>query len=183
MTLHRTLVLVTAAFTLAACSDRSTTAPVEELGQAADVGKSNTTPSDSARTPPPPPTTPTTPAPPPRDTAITPPPTVASFTLSGKVLGLTRTTASNSADTLRADPIPGIPIRIMRNLLVNGQATQTLAAETTSDANGEYRATGLAGGYYVAYANPAAGSVWASNYVLIAGTTPNVTANIYLGRK
>ena len=181
-TCARTFILVAAALSLAACSDNSATAPVEELDQAADVGKSNTTPNDSVRTSPTPITTTPTPPTTPRDTAVTPPPTGASFTLSGKVLGLTRTTSA-SRDTLRHDPIPGVPLRIMRNLLVDGKATQTLAGETTSDANGDYRVTGLPGGYYVVYANPAAGSAWAPNHALVAGTTPNVTAHIYLGRR
>jgi hypothetical protein len=157
---NRPLILVAAVIALAACSDGPTTAPANELQQTPAIGKSNGTPNDS-----------------------TPPPVLASFNLSGKVLGITRIAAAPGvADTLRHDPIPGIPLRIMRNLLVNGQATQQLAAEMTSGANGEYRVT-LPGGYYVVYATAPAGSPYVSNHALVAGTATDVTANVYLGQK
>ena len=160
-------VLVAATIAVAACSERPTTAPIDQLDQTADVGKSN---GKSNGTP--------------NDSSTTPPPLPATFNLSGRVLGVTRRApAPGVTDTLRFDPLAGVPLRIMRNLLVNGQATQVLAAETTSGASGEFRVDALAGGYYVIYATAPAGSPWVSNHTLVAGTSNEVLANVYLWRQ
>jgi len=67
-------------------------------------------------------------------------------------------------DTLRFDPIAGVNVRIMRNVLVNGVATQVLAAQLVTDALGRFAVKDLAGGYYVVYAEPPAGSVWSNSF-------------------
>jgi hypothetical protein len=158
---HRTCIVFAAVFALAACGERPATAPAEELGQLADIGKSKTTPGDS--------------------TASPPPPLPATFNLSGRVYGVTRIApAPGVRDTLRHDPLAGVPLRVMRNLLVDGKATQVLAAETTSGSAGEFRLNGLAGGYYVIYATAPPGSPWLSTYTLVAGTSNEVVANVYL---
>ena len=155
------LVAAAALIAIAACGEHPSTAPIDELERTAGIGKSNGAPNDS-----------------------TPPPLATTFNLSGRVLAVTRTApAPGVTDTLRYDPVAGVPLRVMRNLLVNGQATQVLAAETTSGASGEYRINGLAGGYYVIYATPPAGSPYASNHALVAGTANEVLANVYLWRK
>jgi hypothetical protein len=121
---------------------------------------------------------------PPRDTVDTMPPVPAKVALSGRVLAVVVVVPSaGMRDTLRFDPIAGAKVRIMRNLLVNGTASQVLAAELTSDGAGRFSVKDLAGGYYVVYVDPPAGSIWEKNFAYLAATQPNVSVDVYLWRR
>jgi hypothetical protein len=71
----------------------------------------------------------------------------------------------------------------MRNVLVNGVATQVLAIELTTDAAGRFSVKELPGGYYIAYADPPAGSPWAPNWAYLAATSPAVNVDVYLWKR
>jgi hypothetical protein len=162
MTLQRMLSLIAVGvITVAACSDRTTTAPGAALSQAPGVDKAGASSTDSV-----------------------PPQLAASFNVSGRVLAVSRSApVAGSADTLHFDSVAGAAIKVYRNVLVNGAATQVLAAETTSGAGGEYRVNGLAGGYYVVQAAAPAGSPYADSFAYVAGTASEMKTDVYLWRK
>jgi hypothetical protein len=108
---------------------------------------------------------------------------VATFALQGRVRGVSAKSGQYGGDTLSYEPIAGAAVRIYRNLLVDGAATQVLAAQTTSDAAGQYRVEGLEGGYYIVKAVAPAGSPYADSWTYAAGTAPEVTADVYLWRQ
>jgi hypothetical protein len=121
---------------------------------------------------------------PPRDTLDTLPRLPEKVQLSGRVLAVTVIApAPGVRDTLRFDPIAGAKVRVMRNLLVDGKATQRLAAELVTDANGAFAVKDLAGGYYVVYADPPAGSPYQSSFSYLAATRPEVKVDVYLWRR
>jgi len=103
--------------------------------------------------------------------------------VSGKVLGVSVNLPGVSGDTLAFEPIPRTRLRIMRNVLVEGSATQVLAVELLAGAHGEYTVTGLPGGYYIVYAYPPSGSVWADNWTYLPAMQAEVTADVYLWKK
>lgn len=131
---------------------------------------------------------------PPRDTTGKPPrDTVGVDTLpripekvavSGRVLGMVLIEpAPGVRDTIRVDPVAGAKVRIMRNVLVNGVATQVLALELTTDAAGRFGVKDLPGGYYVAYADPPAGSPWAPSWAYFSATSSAVNVDVYLWKR
>ncbi len=65
-----------------------------------------------------------------------------------------------------APPIAGVTIRIMHNVLRNGQATQDELARVTSGPQGDFSVSGLPGGYYVVEGLTSSGAVAA--YELVA---------------
>ncbi|HJU76282.1 MAG TPA: hypothetical protein VJ717_21255 [Gemmatimonadaceae bacterium] len=118
--------------------------------------------------------------PPPPDTLDSMPPLPQKVAVNGRVLGIVPITpTAGSRDTLRFDPIAGAKVRIMRNVLVNGAATQVLAAELVTDVNGRFSAS-LTGGYYVLYAEPPAGTDWSKSLSYLAASRPEVTVDLYL---
>ncbi|MEW5915394.1 MAG: hypothetical protein AB1762_03270 [Gemmatimonadota bacterium] len=121
---------------------------------------------------------------PPRDTLDSMPPLPEKVQLSGRVLAVTVIAPGPGVrDTLRFEAIAGAKVRVMRNLLVDGQATQRLAAERVTDANGAFTVRDLAGGYYVVYADPPAGSPYQSSFSYLAATKPEVKVDVYLWRR
>ena len=121
---------------------------------------------------------------PPRDTLDTIPPRPEKVNVSGRVLGVVVITpAPGVRDTLRFDPIAGVNVRIMRNVLVNGVAKQVLAAELVSDAAGRFAVKDLAGGYYVVYAEPPAGSIWSNSFSYLDANRPEVSVDVFLWRR
>lgn len=123
---------------------------------------------------------------PPRDTVgtDTTPPVPEKVQLSGRVLGVVVIAPTPGVrDTLRFDPVAGMPLRIMRNVLVDGVAKQVLALQLTSDSQGRFSAKDLPGGYYVIYAEPAAGSPWAPSFSYLAATKPDVTVDVYVWKR
>lgn len=141
---------------LAACSDQTSTGPAPDIATTAG-------------------------GPAPGDTSHS---FVGEFTVHGQALGVTATAASPGAqDTLNYTPLSGVKIRIIHNLLVNGEATQELAAETVSDDKGAFTVSGLEGGYYIVEAEPPAGSQYAASQEYLAGQSPDVTLNVYLWKQ
>jgi hypothetical protein len=107
-----------------------------------------------------------------------------SFRAYGRVLAVSVTAASaGSNDTLHFTPVAGAAIEIWRNLLVNGAATQELAARTTAGADGAFEVPGLAGGYYIVKAAPPAGSGYASNWEYLAGTRSEVKVDVFVWKE
>lgn len=141
---------------LAACSDQSTTGPTRAVTEPA----SGAPPIDSSHS------------------------YSGTFTVHGRVLGVTAIEpAPGVQDTLSYAPIPGAKIRVVHNLLVNGEARQELAAETVSDANGAYSVRDLEAGYYIVEAAPPAGSLFGAAQEYLAGQSPDVTLDVYLWKQ
>ncbi|HET7550748.1 MAG TPA: prealbumin-like fold domain-containing protein [Gemmatimonadaceae bacterium] len=141
---------------LAACSDQTSTGPA----QATKSASTDPTPGDTTHS------------------------YSGSFDVHGQVVGVTVLTPSSGVqDTLNYTPLSGAKIRVIHNLLVNGEAKQELAAETVSDAQGSYAVSGLEGGYYIVEAEPPSGSQYAAAQEYLAGQSPEVTLNVYLWKQ
>lgn len=123
----------------------------------------------------------------PRDTArvdTTPPVYTGKVAVSGRILGINVIApTAGSRDTIQFVPVALAKIRVMRNVLVNGAASQVLAAELTSDAAGQFSIKDLAGGYYIVYADPPEGSGYEKNWSYLAALKPEVTVDVYLWKK
>ncbi|HEY9427939.1 MAG TPA: hypothetical protein VIR34_12355 [Gemmatimonadaceae bacterium] len=141
---------------LAACSDQTSTGPDKAVATAGG----DPTPGDTSHS------------------------YAGTFDVHGQILGVIAVAPSPGVqDTLHYTPLAGAKIRIMHNLLVNGEATQELAAETMSDAQGAYSVSGLEGGYYIVEAAPPTGSQYAAGQEYLAGQSPDVTLNVYLWKQ
>lgn len=141
---------------LAACSDQTSTGPA----QATKSASGEPTPGDTTHS------------------------YSGSFDVHGRVLGVTVLAPSPGVqDTLNYTPLAGAKIRIIHNLLVKGEATQELAAEVVSDADGAFAVSGLEGGYYIVEADPPSGSQYAAGQEYLAGQSPDVTLNVYLWKQ
>jgi hypothetical protein len=142
--------------TLAACSDQTSTGPAQTTRSATgDPAPGDTSHSFSG-----------------------------SFDVHGRILGVTvLAPSSGGQDTLSYTPLSGAKIRIIHNILVNGEAKQELAAETVSDAQGAYAVSGLDGGYYIVEADPPAGSAYAAGDEYLSGQSSDVTLNVYLWKQ
>ena len=160
MRVHRTaLVLAVTIIGLAACADHTTTAPDVGRQGATGTGGGGGTPGDTIGELP------------------------SSVRVHGQVLGVSVTTpVQGSADTLSFEPVASAPIKIYRNVLVDGGATQVLAAETISGEHGEYEVRGLKGGYYIVKVTAPAGVPYADNWEYLPATSTDVTVNVYLWR-
>ncbi|HEU4563191.1 MAG TPA: hypothetical protein VFS05_01035 [Gemmatimonadaceae bacterium] len=108
----------------------------------------------------------------------------ASFRVHGRVLGVSQAAATpGSDDTLSFAPVAGAPITIYHTVLVNGVATQVVAAHTVSGTDGSYQVDGLEGGYYIVSVTAPAGSPWADGWSYLPGTSADVTVDVYLWQK
>ncbi|MBX6331254.1 MAG: hypothetical protein IRY91_05345 [Gemmatimonadaceae bacterium] len=108
----------------------------------------------------------------------------ATFRVHGRVVGVAGVVAApGSNDTLRYVPVAGAPITIYHNVLVDGVATQVVAAHTVSGADGTYQVDGLEGGYYIVSVTAPAGSPWADGWNYLPGTWTDVTVDVYLWQK
>lgn len=107
----------------------------------------------------------------------------ASVRVTGQILGVNaREPVAGSADTLRFEPIPNARITVMRNIIVNGQSAQELAATLSADAAGRFRLDDLAGGYYIVQA-AAPGSGYAAGWEYLPATRDVVELDVYLWRE
>ncbi len=107
----------------------------------------------------------------------------ASVRVSGQILGVSAAgPVSGSTDTLRYEPIPNARLTVMRNILVNGQSAQELAATLTADGDGRFRLDDLAGGHYIVEAS-APGSGYAAGWEYLPATRSVVEVNVYLWRE
>ncbi len=77
-----------------------------------------------------------------------------------------------------APPIAGVTVRIMHNVLRNGQATQDELARVTSGAQGDFSVSGLPGGYYVVEGLTPGGAVAA--YELVETRAAVTTTAIWM---
>jgi hypothetical protein len=174
---------LTATAVIAACSADSAGSALSPSSLARAGSDSSKPPRDTTKPP-----RDTTKPPPrdtiPRDTVDTLPPRPEKVNVSGRVLGVVVITPTPGArDTLRFDPLPGVNVRIMRNVLVDGVAKQVLAAQLVSDAQGRFAVKELAGGYYVVYAEPPAGSIWGNSFSYLNANRAEVTVDVYLWRR
>ena len=107
----------------------------------------------------------------------------SSVNLSGHVFAMQATPGAQGSDTLRYIPVGGISLRLMHNILVNGQSAQELAGTTVSGADGTYSFPKLPGGYYVLYAEPSAASGYAGAYSLVPGLQARVVVDVFVWRR
>ena len=116
-------------------------------------------------------------------TPDTTPATPAKVRVTGHVLGATAHAPTGTGDSISFEPVPHARLRIMRNVIVDGTATQVLAIELLTGDHGEYTVTGLPGGYYIVYAYPPTGSVYADNWSYLAAMQTEVTTDVYVWKK
>jgi len=110
--------------------------------------------------------------------------TPATTRIHGRVLlsaagRATVVTDTTPPGTLAHDPVPGATVRVRRNQMVNGVATQELVATVTADAAGRYEIPTLPGGYYVVYASPPDGTALGESWELVP-IKADVEVNVYL---
>ncbi len=103
--------------------------------------------------------------------------------VSGRILGVTFTVPTQGSDSMHFEPVRHAKIRVMQNVLVNGESSQVLAVEMLSDDAGGYMIKDLPGGYYVVYAYPPAGSAYAQNWSYLAALDPEVKLDVYVWKK
>jgi hypothetical protein len=103
--------------------------------------------------------------------------------LSGHVFAVQATPGAQGSDTLRYIPVGGVSLRLMHNILVNGQSAQEPAGTTVSGADGTYSFPAIAGGYYVLYAEPSAASGYAGAYSLVPAQSASVTVDVFVWRR
>ncbi|HXI19515.1 MAG TPA: hypothetical protein VNH46_00435 [Gemmatimonadales bacterium] len=77
-----------------------------------------------------------------------------------------------------AAPLGGVTVRLMRNVLQNGQGVSIEMARAISDPGGEFSVAGLPGGYYVVQGLDASGEV--ATYELVATTQPVTRTSIWI---
>ena len=107
----------------------------------------------------------------------------SSVNLSGHVFAVQATPGAQGSDTLRYIPVGGISLRLMHNILVNGQSAQEPAGTVVSGADGTYSFPAIAGGYYVLYAEPSAASGYAGAYSLVPAQAASVTVDVFVWRR
>lgn len=107
----------------------------------------------------------------------------ASVRVAGRIIGVSAAApVAGSTDTLRHEPIPHARITVKRNILVNGQSAQELAATLSADAEGRFHLDGLRGGYYIVEAS-APGSGYRDGWEYLPATRAAVEVNLYLWRQ
>ena len=106
----------------------------------------------------------------------------ASVRVTGQVLGVSATApVADRADTLRFTPVVGARVTIKRNLLVNGQSAQEVAATLDADRDGRFGLE-LRGGYYVVEAD-APGSGFTAGWEYLPATRGSVDLAVYMWKE
>ncbi len=90
------------------------------------------------------------------------------------------TPAAQGSDTLHYIPIANVSLRLMHNILVNGNSAQELAGNTISAADGSYRFPNLPSGYYVLYATPSSASGYSGSYSLVPGQSASTVVDVFV---
>jgi hypothetical protein len=103
----------------------------------------------------------------------------AKVKVSGRIVGVSQAPAG-SADSLQYQPIARAKIRIMHNVVENGQASEVLAVQLVANDAGEFTVNNLPGGYYIVYADPPAGSIYRGSWSYLSAMQPLVAATVYL---
>ena len=102
----------------------------------------------------------------------------SAVTIQGSVYQAGTGVPTDTGAVSMVSPVPGVTVRIMPNVLRNGQASQDEMARVTSDANGAWAVSGLPGGYYVVEGLTPAGTVAA--YELVATHTAVTRTAIWM---
>jgi hypothetical protein len=102
--------------------------------------------------------------------------------LSGHVFAMQANPSAQGSDTLHYIPIANVSLRLMHNILVNGNSAQELAGNTVSGADGSYRFGDLPSGYYVLYATPSSASGYSGSYSLVPGQSENTVVDVFVWR-
>ena len=102
----------------------------------------------------------------------------SAVTIQGSVYQAGTGVPTDTGAVSMAPPLPGAAVRIMHNVLRNGQAAQDEMARVTSDAHGAWAVSGLPGGYYVVEGLTPAGAVAA--YELVATRTAVTRTAIWM---
>ena len=99
----------------------------------------------------------------------------SSVQVNGRVLGVSAIApGAGSTDTLRFEPVAGAAITVKRNILVNGQSAQELAATLLADGEGRFTLNQLRAGYYIVEA-AAARSGYAAGWEYLPATRSAVS--------
>ena len=101
--------------------------------------------------------------------------------LTGRVLALSVNRANR--DTLEFTGVARSNVRLMRNILVDGEARQVLIAEMTTSSDGAFAANNIPGGYYVVYAEPPAEAGLTNSYSLLAALKSHVQVDVYVSQR
>lgn len=89
----------------------------------------------------------------------------SAVTIQGMVYRAGTGVPTDTGAVSMAPAIAGVTVRIMHNVLRNGQATQDELARVTSGPQGDFSVSGLPGGYYVVEGLTAGGAVAAYELV------------------
>lgn len=105
----------------------------------------------------------------------------ASVRVTGQALGVTATApVAGNTDTLRYQPLAHARITLKRNILVNGQSAQEIAAELSADGAGRFGFDDLPGGYYVV---EAAAPGHRDGWEYLPATRPAAEVTVYLWKR
>ncbi len=101
--------------------------------------------------------------------------------LTGRVLALSVHRANQ--DTLQFTGVARSKVRLVRNILVDGEARQVLVAQLTTSSTGDFAANGIPGGYYAVYAEPPADAGLTKSYALLAALKSPVQVTVYVSKR
>ncbi|HYD51525.1 MAG TPA: hypothetical protein VEA99_02815 [Gemmatimonadaceae bacterium] len=105
------------------------------------------------------------------------------FSLRGTVYAVTVRVPATNGDSIVKTPLAGATVVLVRNVLVDGKATQVTAGTTTSAADGSFSFENLTGGYHVLTGRPPAGAALHEGLEYVASTASVVRRDLYLWAK
>jgi hypothetical protein len=91
--------------------------------------------------------------------------------------------SGQGGDSLSYDVIAGVELKLMHNILVNGEGQQELAGTATSDRAGAYHFNDLPSGYYVLYAYPTTASGYKASYSLVPAQSASVVVDVFVWKQ
>ncbi|MGE0441566.1 MAG: hypothetical protein AB7S39_13860 [Gemmatimonadales bacterium] len=112
------------------------------------------------------------------DTTTTPSPFPPTVSIVGFAYRAGTGVPTDTGAVSTEPPVPGVAIRIQRNVLRDGKAAQILMATVTTDARGAFASGPLPGGYYVLEALGPGGDV--VNYQLVATSQAVTKASVWV---
>jgi hypothetical protein len=102
----------------------------------------------------------------------------AEVTITGTVYRAGTGVPTDTGAVSTSAPLAGVSVRLLRNVLQNGQGVSIEMARATSGADGRFSVAGLPGGYYVVQGLTAAGEV--ATYELVATTDAVTRTSIWM---